>query len=246
MSTRRHTGPWGKVINGALIGPAVSFGLIVLLVGIASVAQSGGLGFFADVAGVVLAVQMFALALGFPIALTIGIFKDASAIRRSKIQWSPSPVLYALGNFFVPLVGLHYLWKRYKYIPEPTHERVWWYLSVALFVLVIGAVVAPIVGLLLLSSSSSASSGGLFVGGAIALFASILGITIGIVFLPVAVYMDARHLHAKAAREGREPINPVNYFIGLPFVFILPIPLLGGLIGFLYYANKRRKIAGLR
>jgi hypothetical protein len=247
MSTKRHTGPWGKVINGALLGPAVSFGVIMVVVGIAAVAQSGDMGFIADIAEVVLVVQSLALVVGFPVAMTIGIYKDASAVRRSNIRWSPSPLLYAIGNFFVALVGIHYVWKRYKYIPEPTHESVWWYLSVVLFVVTVGSIVGPFAAVFLFglgaSSTSTATAGGLFAGAVFSMFAAMFGMILGIIFLPIAVYMDARYLHAKAAKDGLEPINPVNYLIGLPFLFILPV--LGGIIGFLYYANKRRRIAGL-
>lgn len=266
MSTRRYTGPWGTVINSAILGPYVSLGIIGLLVAVSVVAEVGGLGFIADATGLLLAVQALAIVIGLPIMLTVGVYKDAAAIRRSKIKWSPSPILYALGNFFIPFVGLHYIWKRYKFIPEPTHQRVWWYLSVLAFALAVGGMSFPVVGGVV--GSASGTSGGALVGVLTGSAVALVAIPVGITFLPILVYMDTRYLHAKAAKDGLVPINPVNYLLGMAFMWFIPplgmmvaglfaalvsdallysgfLFMLGPFVVFGVYANKRRKIAGL-
>ncbi|WP_335998711.1 hypothetical protein [Halorientalis halophila] len=233
MSTRDVGTKWDRWLDVALVGWPVGFSLMALAGIVYGVAIAGDgnsvLGGMAGIMGVLL-VGLPVLGVALGVVLAVSLYMDASSLGETGIEWVPSPVLYAIGGLLIPLVGYNYLWRRYKYLPRKTHESVWWYATV-----ILGGIsaVLSLVGLV----------DGVGIGMAVGFPAAI------VLSGPVAatIYMDARFLHEKAAREQSGKLNPANYLLGMWFATLigtalLPIQVL--VLG--YYAYKRQQIAGLR
>ncbi len=131
---------------------------------------------------------------------------------------------------FIPLVGYNYLWQRYNYLPRPSHDRVWWYATAVLGVLSGAVSVLGFVGVMPTAVTFLVVLPAAFV---------LSGL------VSATLYMDARFLHDKAAREGFGRLNPANYLLRMWFAMLVSAVLPIQVLILAYYANKRRQIDAL-
>lgn len=183
-------------------------------------------------------VALFGLALAvfilFGVVWAVALFRDAKHVGATDLDWSPSPLLYAVGSLLTAIVPLYYLYKRHEHLPTPVKANRWWYgivafvvvalLNAVVFVLTIAGVLAGAIG-----------SSALLVSGL-----SLLT-TAATVVLPVAIYRDAGHLRTIGSDWAP---NPVEYFVAVLVGFVIPvIPIPLFVSG--YYLYQRRAHAGV-
>ena len=182
---------------------------------------------------VLLILGLFVLFWLFALVWTLALFFDAKRLSKADIDWSPSPILFAIGAFFTGIVALYYLGRRHEHVRMPVQFDRWWY------------VVAVFVGL----SAVNLFAQVLFLSGFLSgvdvaatgygLLATV--ITVAVPLLPMAIYRDAGHV--RTIGEEWKP-NPVGYFVAVTFGFLLPIlPI--ALLASGYYLYERHRHVGL-
>lgn len=217
---------WSRILEYCVFAFPVmlgfTFGLVGLIYAGGSSASGGTAGGLELIVGATVAASVLFGFVGIliSIVMAVALYKDAKLVSGADVDWSPSPVLYAVGGFFLSgLVGLHYLYERYNRLSMPATGNKWWYGVAASFAF---AGIGLGVSLSLLPPLAM-------------LFASGLATLV----LPVAIYKDAAYVRSNG--DGWTP-NPVNYFLAslvLAPLLVAP-PLVGG-----YYLFQRNRHVGL-
>lgn len=185
--------------------------------------DSMGRGFVLLLAVVVVVFVLFA------IVWMIALFFDAKRLSEADLDWSPSPVLYAIGSFFTAIVPLYYLYRRHEHVRMGVGFDRWWYVAAAF----VGLSVVNLLGTVLLLSGVDAMTAGF------ELLAP--AITVVGVLLPIGIYRDAAHVRTIGTEW--EP-NPVAYFVAVTFGILVPlVPL--ALLASGYYLYERHQHVGL-
>lgn len=210
---------WSRLLEYAIfsypIMLAVIFvGPLVLQSGVAGGTSYGRNPLAGTVA--VLMVVGFLLTSVLMILVAVSLYFDAKAVSGTDVEWSPSPVLYAIGGFlFSGLVAFHYLYERHRHLGSSARSGNWWYAVVAYLGL---AVLVAVLAVLPTSFDPVLTVAGLL--GAV---------------LPIALYLDAAYVSSSG---GDWQPNPVNYYLVAFFGSILVVvpAILSG-----YYLFKRRR-----
>ncbi|QZP38827.1 hypothetical protein [Halobaculum magnesiiphilum] len=210
VSSRSYTGLEGILLGFPVLGAVAGLAMLV--------AQAAGVGSATGLVAGMGAMWVFGLLVA--LAIPVLLYLDATELGDHDLDWSPSPVLYAvLGFLFSGLVLIHYLYRRHEEVRSTGggSDR-WWLVAV-------GAVVLPAI-------LSALSFGGLVPSSVFA------GLALAFL-LPVGVYKDA--VYVRGGDAGWNP-NPAMQFTVAFVSLLLPIlsvPYLG------YYLYKRYTSVGL-
>lgn len=169
----------------------------------------------------------------------VSVYFDAKRLAAADADWQPSSLVFAFLTFWVPIVGVVYLYKRYEEVPPATSERPWWMVVPAfLFAWTIWAVVT-LVGFAVAFGAGGLSgfeTGGLSGFGTANVAISALTATVGVA-VPIAFFRDAPRV--RNANEEWQP-EPVSWLVAGALGNVMPLPILPVLSG--YYLYKRREI----
>lgn len=153
------------------------------------------------------------------LAVPVVLYLDAKGLQDHDAEWEPSPALYAVFGFlFSGLTLLHYLYKRQETFGTVPADGRWWYVAVGL------------VAVSVLSTVVSAIGGGVV---SLVAFAAL-------VFVPIALYMDSKHV--RAADVDWRPNPTTQFVVGLIALY----SMIGAPFYLGYYAFKRTRSVGLR
>jgi hypothetical protein len=233
---------WWRVL-AVLTGVAVAgFFLWPLLSPVLSLAEVAA-GTRVETAGALLALApLLLLVLVRFVALPVALWRDATLLRRTEVDWEPSRGFYmTAGALWASLTCAYYLYKRSRYTGRPSlpipAERLHfagrriesnWHLVVALALLV-----GPLaVGFDALFVAVGSVPGGDVIGAILALVFLLL-LFVAFVLLPVAFYRDCR-----AVRRTDADWQPTTWFyVVVGYLFTLPVGA--------YYLYKRSQIESL-
>jgi hypothetical protein len=163
----------------------------------------------------------------FSIAWAVALYFDAKRLSAAELDWSPSPVLYAVGALFTAIVPLYYLYRRHEYVRMPIDFDRWWYVVTAF----VGLSIANLLATVLILSGV----------GAMAVGFELLGLVITVVvpLLPIAIYRDAAHVRTNG--DGWKP-NPVAYLVAVTVGLLVPLVPLALLASGYYLCNRHRHV----